>query len=152
MEHQPLDKLRSIADVQPASMTRRERLERWVELLDREPLRLLKSLEEIEFRSRAERHMMRADNSPLTVAFEDPVLRAEGLISDRLGDASKFFELSEGQAHRVLCSCLSGQATQARTIAARVRGIANREMGLPHVALIIASAITALPALFYLLR
>ena len=152
MEHQPLNELRSIADVQPASMTRRERLERWVELLDREPLRLLKSLGEIEFRPRAERHMMRADNSPLTVAFEDPVLRAEGLISDRLGDASKFFELSEGQAHRVLCSCLSGRATQARTIAARVRGIANRGMGLPRVALIIAGAITALPALLYLLR
>src|SRR4029077_15260151 len=49
MEPQPLDKLRSIAGVQPASMTRRERLERWVELLDREPLRVLKSLEEIEF-------------------------------------------------------------------------------------------------------
>jgi hypothetical protein len=138
--------------VQLASMTRRERLERWVELLDREPLRLLQSLGEIEFRPRAERHMMRADNSPLTVAFEDPVLRAEGLISDRLGDAIKFFELSEGQAHRVLCSCLSGQATQARTFAARVRRIATRGMALPRVAWTIAGAITALPALLYLLR
>jgi hypothetical protein len=152
MEHQPLNELRSIADVQLATMTRRERLERWVELLDREPLRLLESLGEIEFRPRAERHMMRADNSPLTVAFEDPVLRAEGLSSDRLGDAIKFFELSEGQAHRVLCSCLNGQATQARTIAARVRGIATRGMGLPRVAWTIAGAIAAMPALLYLLR
>jgi hypothetical protein len=152
MEHQRLNELRCIADVRLASMTRRERLERWAESLDREPLRLLKSLEEIEFRSRAERHMMRADNSPLTVAFEDPVLRAEGLSSDRLGDAIKFFELSEGQAHRVLCSCLNGQATQARTIAPRVRGIATRGAGLPRVAWTIAGAITALPAMRYLLR
>jgi hypothetical protein len=152
MEHQPLNELRSIADVQLASMTRRERLERWVELLDREPLRRLMSLGEIEFRPRAERHMMRADNSPLTVAFEDPVLRAEGLTGDRLGDAIKFFELSEGQAHRVLCSCLNGQATQARTFAARVRRIATGGLRLPRVAWTVAGAITALPALLYLLR
>ena len=152
MEHQPLNELRSIAGVRLASMTRRERLERWVKLLDREPLRLLNSLEGIEFRPCAERHMMRAENSPLTVAFENPVLRAEGLISDRFGDAIKFFQLSEGQAHRVFCSCLNGQATRASTFAARVHRIATRGMGLSRVAWTVAGAITALPALLYLLH
>ncbi|SDR59097.1 hypothetical protein SAMN05519103_06317 [Rhizobiales bacterium GAS113] len=53
MEHQPLNELCSIAGVQLASMTWRQRLERWVELLDREPLCLLTSLGEKRTRARS---------------------------------------------------------------------------------------------------
>ncbi len=37
MEHKLLDQLRSVADVQPRSMTRQERLDRWISLLERDP-------------------------------------------------------------------------------------------------------------------
>ena len=90
MEYRTFDQLRRVADVHAAeqrSMSRRERLERWAEVLEREPSRRLLSLGEIECKTKEERQVMRADNSPLTVAFHDPILRAEGLTSDRLGDA-----------------------------------------------------------------
>jgi hypothetical protein len=154
MEHKRVDQLRSVADVQPTPstfMSRRERLERWAELLEQEPQRRLKSLEEIELAPRRERPLMRANNSPLTVAFEDPILRANGLASDRLGDAMAFFELSENEAHRVLCSCLNGRTMEAGTTARRVRAIANRTVPSLSTALIIAGAATGIPALIYLI-
>lgn len=121
MEHKHLDQLRSVADVQPRSMTRQERLQRWVELLERNPTRRLNSLGEIEYKPPAERALIRVDDSPLSVAFEDPVLKAEGLASDRLGDAMNFFELSDGQAHYALCSCLSGRTMESASFAQRLR-------------------------------
>ncbi|MBM6596072.1 hypothetical protein [Microvirga pudoricolor] len=121
MEHKHLDQLRSVADVEPRSMTRQERLQRWIDILERNPHRRLNSLGEIEYQPPAERALVRANDSPLTVAFEDPVLRTEGLASDRLGDAMRFFELTEGQAHYALCSCLSGHHMEAASFAQRLR-------------------------------
>lgn len=153
MEHKHLEQLRNIADVQPAlpkgAMSRRERLEHWATLLEREPLRRLQSLGEIELKPRAERHSMRADNSPLTVAFSDPVLRAQGLASDQLGDAIAFFDLSESEAHYILCSCLNGRTMESAMAARRIRGIASRSMR--SMAWITAGAIVAAPVVLFLL-
>jgi hypothetical protein len=85
-------------------MSRRERLERWAELVDHEGLRL-NTLRGLEYLTSDERRMQQAANSPLTIAYRDPVLRAEGLAGPRLGDAMDFFGLSDGQAHRLLCDC-----------------------------------------------
>ncbi|WP_377035149.1 hypothetical protein [Microvirga sp. GCM10011540] len=121
MEHKHLDQLRSVADVQPRSLTRQERIERWIELLERNPTRRLNSLGEIEYKPPAERALIRQDDSPLSVAYEDPVLRADGLASDKLGDVMNYFELSDGQAHYALCSCLSGRTMEAASFAQRLR-------------------------------
>jgi hypothetical protein len=127
MEHKPLTELDHVADLTPASRTvplsRRERLERWAEILERRPDRTLRTLEEIEWKPRSERLAFRADGSPLSVAFADPVLRSEGLKSDRLGDAIAFFELSEHEAHIVLCSCNGGESISAGEAARRLRVI-----------------------------
>ena len=131
MEHKPYAEMSRIADVRTdplkPSMTRRQRLERWAEVLEQEPARELRSLEEIEWKPRTERRAVRADGSPLTVAFEDPVLRAEGLASDRLGDAFDFFELSVHDAHFALCSCVYGRTMQAGAAAGRVRRLIGPE-------------------------
>ena len=85
MEHKPLRDLSHVADVVPEtpklSLTRRERLERWIEVLGREPGRALNTLREIEHKPRDARRASRVDNSPLTVAYNDPVLRADGLVA-----------------------------------------------------------------------
>ena len=129
MKHTPVAEISRVADVHPIRpkppMTRVERLERWAEVLERDPDRVLTSLEEIEWKSESERRDMRADDSALTVALEDPVLRAEGLASDRLGDAMAFFRLTDREAHFALCSCVYGQSMQARVAARRVRMIAH---------------------------
>src|SRR3712207_7613421 len=44
----------------------------WADLLEREPSRQLKTLHEIEFQPRSKRDEMRADGSPLSVAYADP--------------------------------------------------------------------------------
>jgi hypothetical protein len=85
-------------------MSRRERLERWAKLVDQEGLRL-NALRGLEYLTLGERRVQQAANSPLTIAYGDPVLREEGLSSDRLGDAMDFFELNDRQAHRLLCDC-----------------------------------------------
>ncbi len=155
MKHTRLDELRHLADIGVApsrtALTRRERLERWAEILDRDPERRLKTLEEMEFVPRDERALMRADNSPLTIAFQDPVLREEGLGSDRLGDAKLFFGLSEGQAHRLLCSCMNGRAIHSGLAARRVRGIVTRSrLALPVAASLAGLAAVATPVALWL--
>jgi len=129
MKHTPVSEISRVADVHAIPprppLTRVERLERWAEALEREPDRLLTSLEEIEWRSDAERGALRAESSALTVAYGDPVLRADGLASDRLGDAVTFFRLTEAEAHFALCSCVYGQTMQAGVAARRVRMIAH---------------------------
>jgi hypothetical protein len=126
MEHRPLSELGHVADLKPSQisvLSKRERLDRWAELLEREPERLLHTLDEIEWKPKAVRFSMRADDSALTVAFNDPVLRTAGLLSDRFGDAVNFFQISEHDAHIVLCSCHGGEFMRSEEAARRVRGI-----------------------------
>lgn len=130
MEHKRLVDLQNLADLRPverAALTRDERLARWAEVLEREPRRKLGPLHEIEYKTPDERRLARADNSPLTVAYEDAVLRAEGLASDRLGDAMDFFNLTEHQAHTAFCSCHMGNSFEARLAARRVRALMTRQ-------------------------
>ena len=92
---------------------------------------------------------MRSDESPITVAFEDPVLRAAGLKGDTLGDAMEFFELSEGASHRLLCSCMNGWSMEAGSTARKVHRIANPDHRL--MLFTTAGLLTAVPAALYLL-
>ncbi|MDB5407308.1 MAG: hypothetical protein JWL84_2220 [Rhodospirillales bacterium] len=129
MKHSSFDDLQRVATITPASapsMSRRERLERWAELLERHPERLLTPLQRLEFLPSSERLAFRADNSPLSVAFEDPLLRQHGLASDRFGDAARFFELPTQQAHYLLCDCHYQRAVTAAQVASRIRSIATR--------------------------
>ncbi|WP_230530179.1 hypothetical protein [Microvirga roseola] len=153
MEHKPVEKLRSVAEVhefKQGFLSRRERLERWAELLERQPKRRLRSLGEIEFVPEDKQPELRSDDSPLTVAFEDPVLRAAGLKSDKLGDAMEFFDLSDRAVHRLLCSCMNGWSMEAGSTARKVRRLANPD----HTRLLLltsAGLLTAAPAALYLL-
>ncbi|MGO4385962.1 hypothetical protein AB4Y85_00340 [Microvirga sp. 2YAF29] len=126
MEHRPLSELGHVADLKPSQkvvLSKRERLDRWAELLERDPERVLRTLDEIEWKPKAVRRALRADNSALTVALDDPVLREAGLLSDKFGDAVDFFQISEHDAHIVLCSCHGGESMRAEEAARRVRGI-----------------------------
>ena len=130
MEHKKVVELQAIADVKridtAPAMNREERIERWIEVLEANPKRRLRSLYEIEYLSPAERQNCRTDNSPLSVAFEDPVLRAQGLNSDRVGDCLQFFELSDRQMHHAFCSCHVGRNFDAKQAAQRLRQILPR--------------------------
>lgn len=132
MEHKPLDDIMRVARAVPVEtqvprrpMSRRERLERWAEVLEAHggPVR---PLMHIEYLTEEERMRLRGECTPLTVAFNDPVLRQEGLAGDRYGDALTFFQVSEYEAHHMLCDCHYGGTMTATGVAARVRATADR--------------------------
>ena len=154
MKHQTIAELTHVADVQPTktAMSRCDRLERWAECLEREPRRRLRSLEGIEYGPRAQRREARENNSPLTVAFADPVLREEGLKGDKLGDALDFFEMSENEAHRVLCSCMHGSTMEGGDVARRVRGLMTPTLSLFPLVWGGIGVAAALPILAQMLR
>lgn len=129
MEHKSFAQLHDTAAVTttpPLCLARDERLERWAEVLEREPKRRLSSLHRLEFVSRSERDTVRTDDSPLSIAFADPLLRANGLADDTYGKARIFFGLSNRQAHRVLCSCLNGPSIEARHVASALRKMVSQ--------------------------
>ncbi len=125
MEHKALAELQTIADVkiaEPAApMSPEQRLLRWIEVLEANASRRLSSLYEIEYLSTQERRECRSNSSPLTVAYEDSVLRADGLKGERVGDCLAFFQLTERQVHHAFCSCHVGTTFSARDAAARLR-------------------------------
>lgn len=127
MKYKSVEQIGREAEVHPGPvMTRRQRLKRWAELLEQQPERRLRAIEGTEFGTRRERDAKRADDSPLTVAFEDPVLRAQGLRGDRAGDAIAFFGLSHGELHRLVCYCHYGLTISPGTVANRLRVMAGR--------------------------
>jgi hypothetical protein len=109
------------------AMSRNDRLERWAMLLERSETVNLTPFRDVEFMTEAARGALRVANSPLEVAWNDPVLRRAGLESDRFGDGAAFFGLSRYQAHRVLCSCGYFGRMRAVEVTRRVRGLARRE-------------------------
>jgi hypothetical protein len=131
MEHKPLVELQAIADVRfpdtQYGMSREQRRERWIDLLQADPERKLRSLHEIEHLPTASRRECRAENSPLTVAYEDPILRSAGLRSDRVGDCTEFFGLSDRQMHHAFCSCHVGASLAGYEAADRLRHVIRRD-------------------------
>jgi hypothetical protein len=125
MRHQTLDQLQTVADVgcepihQP--MTRQQRLVRWAEVLEQRPDRLLLALAGTEYQPPEVRGAMRSPGSALTVAADDAILRAEGLQDDTYGEAKRFFEVSDKQLHRIVCSCHIGAKMPASRAAHMVR-------------------------------
>jgi hypothetical protein len=128
MEHRRLDEISQIADIVRSigvavPMSRQERLEHWISLLEERGDQPMRALTRIEFMRGDERMHARADGSPLALAYGDPALRAAGLSSDEYGAALRFFDLTDGQAHYVLCDCHYQGNMTARLVAARVRSV-----------------------------
>jgi hypothetical protein len=129
MEHKTRDEIREVANILPRPLSKRERLELWAEALEREGGRRLRTLYQIEYAPPAERALGRADDSPLSVAFNNPELRAAGLSGDTIGDATAFFGINESELHNILCFCHYGETMSAEVAAARVRAAATGEIG-----------------------
>jgi hypothetical protein len=108
-------------------LSRIERLERWAIALETCPQERLCPFQRVEFLSREARAPARQSNSPLEIAYDDPVLRRAGLESDRFGDGEAFFELSRDQAHRILCSCGYVGEMRSKEVARRIRAVIRRQ-------------------------
>lgn len=105
-------------------LSRRERIERWASLLEQHS-GALSPFFRTEYLSPEARKSLRANNSPLALAFNDPVLRADGLSGDTLGEGIAYFALPEQTAHRLLCDCHYGGTMTGRRVASRLRSVAG---------------------------
>jgi len=130
MKYRTLDELAPVAQIgslgpEALKALRRKRLERLADVLDAYdgPFGLLSR---IEYLPKQERMSARAEDSPLALAFQDPILRGQGLASDRVGDAMSFFDLSWREAHHLFCDCHYTAGITARIVADRVRSLAHR--------------------------
>jgi len=135
MKHQAIEQLQSVAEVKQdlprRRWSRKERLERWAELLERDPHRRLSTLHQTEYQPARVRAAMRGDGSPISVAFGDPVLRAAGMENDSYGEARRFFELSDEQLHKVICYCHFGATVSASTAPRHIRAmLVEKQPGL----------------------
>ncbi|HKU95603.1 MAG TPA: hypothetical protein VJR58_10015 [Vineibacter sp.] len=129
MEYKTRDQIQAMVSTAPVHvvrqpMTRREKLERWAALLDEHKGRV-RPLRGIEFVTPEKRAALRGDDSPLALAAADPVLRAEGLRNDEFGHGARFFELTNGEAHRLLCDCHYGGRMTPKELAFRLRFVAR---------------------------
>ena len=132
MEHKTRNQIRDVADILPSylqtlPLSKRERLELWAAALESQGVRRLRTLCEIEYLPAAGRALMRADDSPLSIAFSDPRLRAEGLGGDTIGEVAAFFGISDRELHGIVCFCHSGETVLAQTVAMRIRAVVTRE-------------------------
>jgi hypothetical protein len=125
MKHRELDHLQRLAKINQqfpqTSMSREDRIRRWVELLEGQSHQVLSTLRETEFQPAAARALMRTDNSAITVAFNDPILRASGLENDTYGAAKEFFQLSDKKLHHIVCYCHFGTTVSAAMTARFIR-------------------------------
>ena len=133
MERVTLDQLSTKANISPnlpkaGFLSRQQRLQRWSELLAREPDRLLNTFPQTEYMDAQVRDSMRSADSALTVAFEDPVLREAGLTDDSYGTAMRFFELSDRHMHWILCYCHHGMSVRAGALVSVLHSILPRTL------------------------
>src|SRR3546814_16294142 len=127
MDYRTREQIERTASTRPITglneaMPRRERLARWTEILEQQP-GLLRSIEGLEL---SESGIRRADCSPLSIAFADPILRAAGLRGDSVDDARRFFGLSRDELHYLVCLCHHGQAISTTLAAHCVRNAMQR--------------------------
>lgn len=129
MKHMRLDDVRRVAAIKQAqvsTMCRSERLQRWAEQLMKHPDRSLQPLSRMESLPPWQLAELREEGTPLSVAFQDNVLRDEGLTGDTVGEAKAFFDLSSGEIHYLLCDCHFQGTMTAGQVAARIGHIADR--------------------------
>lgn len=131
MEHKSLKQIRGMAErhsnrLQSRLLSKRERLQRWIELLERIPTRILMTLPVTEEAAPEARDRMRRVNSAITVAHRDLVLRGQGLDDDTYGAARRFFGLSHDELHAVVCYCRHGTIMTARQAAWHLRRVARQ--------------------------
>lgn len=131
MEYRTIAETKAVATVVPVEtplkpMTQRQKLERWAEVVEKHRFSKVRMLHGIEYADDVKRRTMRADHSLFSIAYEDPVLRAQGLKGDTVGDAMDFFGINPKDLHMAACDCHYGSLVSSRVAAEMVSNMARR--------------------------
>lgn len=103
-------------------MTRAEKLSRWASLL-RGYSHYLAMGHAIEHLPQRDRDAYTWGCSPMSVAAADQVFQDAGLKNDTVGEAKRFFEITDEDVHSFTCNC--GGVQTGEQMAKRIEAIAN---------------------------
>lgn len=120
LSHAEVEALNKASPVK--EMTRVEKLTRWAELL-RKCGHAIYLGDRIEYLSPEARDATEWMCSPMSVAAADPVLTDAGLKNGTIGEAKRFFEITDEDVHAFSCNC-GGHQTGAN-MASRIDAIAK---------------------------
>lgn len=120
--------------VVPAAMTRREKLQRWADIV-RSHTGVLSLFHLLEHRAASDLAQIGGPSSAFHLAGADPVLQDQGIKADITGrifgtsttsaaEVMRFFEVSQAQLHEFSCDC--GGNVSATQMADRIEGIARK--------------------------
>lgn len=104
------------------TMTRREKLLRWASLV-REWTAQIGLYHGLEYRSKEWLNGAGIGGSAFAVATSDPILTDAGYKPTSVGDAMKFFELSQSDLHEFSCDC--GGSINNKNMADRIEKLAG---------------------------
>ena len=116
--------LTSIELVAIPPVTKRQRLQRFADVIRIGPPRPLYLFINLEYRDPGEWKYLSHPGSPFALAAQDNILYAAGLRSGSVGDAQRFFELSREELAEFYCVC--GGRTTNDEMADRIERIAAR--------------------------
>jgi hypothetical protein len=105
-------------------MTRREKLLRFAEIVRSHRDRPFGLYHNLEGYHPEQLNSMGLGGSAFAAAAADPILRDAGADLHTVGDAQRFFELSQHELHEFSCDC--GGAIDGNDMANRIESIAAR--------------------------
>lgn len=134
------------------ALDKQQRLRRWMELLERNPEKMLRLMPPSWCLMPGEQETLITAGTALETAYRDPVLRLDGLAGSSLADALAFFELSAQDADRILAKSRHSEERSARDTILRIRNIADKRREHWLFALLLGLTLLIAAALSYLLR
>jgi hypothetical protein len=123
MKHVAQEQILSAIPLLP-EMTRKQKLERWADLISEcNDIALIHNLENWDHEIfNNERKLQYYGRTAFHVAADDPIFKKLGLIAT-VGSAIKFFEVSQSDLHEFSCDC--GGSISATRMARYIRNIAD---------------------------
>src|SRR5882672_10066000 len=119
LSHAEVEALNTATPVK--EMTRVEKLTRWASLL-RKATHPIYMGHSIEYLPADTRNQTTWAYSPMYVAANDPVFQDAGLKDATIGEAKRFFEITDEQVHAFTCNC--GGVQSGKQMATRIETFA----------------------------
>ncbi|MFJ5930641.1 hypothetical protein ACM61V_16235 [Sphingomonas sp. TX0543] len=108
------------------TLSKQQRLARWIELLNRRPTEMLRLLPPTWCLTLAEQKTLLTSGTAIEIAYLDPILRLNGLRDPHLTDAMAFFGLSSKDADRIFGKSRYNEERSAGDTVIRIQNVANK--------------------------
>ncbi|MCW1432441.1 hypothetical protein [Novosphingobium sp. JCM 18896] len=134
----------------PRLLTRDERLARWAELLAREPDEIFQLLPPKWIHSRLGFDDVSIEDTPLEIAWRDPIFRVDGLAKSTVQELREYFELSDRELDRIVGGSWKFPCRPSWQVVRRIQNVSDprRERLLFAGVVMLAILVSFLPVMF----